>query len=113
MSEAATGALLRLLEAERAEILAGRFDSLDDLTRRKLQHLGELPRWTVGRARLRAIAAQLQRNQALLDAAIGGARAARSRLLTVAGKAGTLTTYSSDGRRSEITAPGGALRKKA
>lgn len=112
MNDRAT-ALERLLREERELILSGRFDALGALAERKAAALARLPETPPAGPRLSALVQQLDRNQALLDAAIRGVAAARARIQTVIGAAGSLSTYDSRGLKSDIGQPRGDLRKKA
>lgn len=97
-----------LLEAERAALLSGQLDLLAPLLVEKERLARLLGRGPAGRpdrlARLTQIAA---RNQALIEAALGGLRRAAARAAACRGVVGQLHTYDSQGAR-RCLAPGGA-----
>lgn len=113
MRENRGAALERLLKDEREMILAGRLDELQEIAPRKADALSQLPDWQLPADKLAALAAQVNRNQALLDAAIRGMKAARLRIESVIGAAGTLSTYDRSGQKSDLGKARNALTKKA
>ena len=89
--------LAALLEEERRAILAGRWDALDSLARRK-----EVALAAADGTGLVPLAAGLARNQALLAAAIDGVREVGRRRAALASSRAGLVTYDARGTRAEL-----------
>ncbi len=87
--------LAQLLEEERSAILAGRWDALDALARRKEAALADA-------GDLAPLAASLARNQALLAAALEGVREVGRRRAALASSRLGLVTYDARGARAEL-----------
>ncbi len=113
MGDRVATVLETILREERTLILAGRFDALGPLTTRKADMLTRIPDANIPGPRLAALADQVTRNQALLDAAIRGMSAARTRIQAVIGAGSGLSTYDRRGQKSELAESKGTLRKKA
>jgi len=94
--------IARLLEEERAAILSGDYDTLAPIAARKDTLFARLG---PSDPALPELAAAVQRNQHLLEAAMRGLAAGRE---AIAARDGTveLTTYAADGRTSAASVPG-------
>lgn len=101
-SHSAAGALLDLLERERAALRAGRFDVLERLASEKARLAGSLG--DAPDAEIAAVQDAARRNAAMLEAAARGVQNAKSRLTRCQAPA-PLRTYDSVGRLSDA-APG-------
>lgn len=98
----------RLLERERALLLAGRLDALPALIADKSRLVEALARrGPHDRARLDRLVVAASRNQELLARAIAGVRAAARRLSGQGAETVPAETYDSGGRRHPLT-PGTA-----
>lgn len=89
--------LAALLEEERRAILAGRWESLDGLARRK-----EAALLALDGTGLAPLAGDLARNQALLLAALEGVREVGRRRAALASSRRGLVTYDARGTRAEL-----------
>lgn len=113
MRELATQPILDLLEAERAVILSGTFDELAPIAVRKEKLFARLAEGRVTPGRLRRIAVQVGRNQALLAAAMAGVQEAVDRLAVLRRAADGFNTYDSLGQKSEVNTARPAFERKA
>ncbi|MFT4149079.1 MAG: hypothetical protein QM656_02700 [Paracoccaceae bacterium] len=96
-----------LLDRTRAALRAGNLAALPALAEETRIALEALPR---DPARLAGLAARAARNAACLEAAAAGLRAARTRLTEI----GTLRRsigYDGKGRRVDVPAPSGVVRR--
>ena len=101
-------ALLDLLEDERRILLEGRLSSLGELAARKEQLLADLSGTRPGAAAAHRLRQASERNAGLLTACGEGIRAARRLVESALAAPGPMTTYSADGRMSQLPAPGPA-----
>ena len=106
-AEQAAGLLEDLLDAQRAAVLAGRFDGLTDAA---LQIDAILPRirGLTDAALARRLQQKSARNAACLEASARGVRAAQRRFAEILAARTGFSTYGGDGRRSSVSssAPG-------
>lgn len=107
-----------LLARERATLLEGRFDGLEDIGAEKaalLEGLEEAIRRVRGtralRAALDALIADSRRNERLIGAALGGMRAARRSIQAIVATRMGDVAYAADGTR--ITSRADAARKSS
>ena len=93
-----------LLEEERAALLRGDLDELEDMHARKSALLDQLHALDAARDAdaLHDLQAKLTRNHALLDSAMLGIRAVARRLAAVRRVRETLDTYDEDGNKSSV-----------
>lgn len=118
MTESDSGIVLKdladLLEEERRALIRGDASALAELIPRKtdlverFQNLGSVSQQALEPLRLHAA-----RNQNLMNSAMAGLRDVADRLgaMRVAGRA--TETYTAEGRRSSLRAPGGSVEKRA
>lgn len=99
-------ALLDLLEDERRILLEGRLSSLGDLATRKERLLADLSGTQPGAAVAHRLRLASERNAGLLTACGEGIRAARRLVEAALAAPGPMTTYSADGRTTQLPAPG-------
>lgn len=105
-----------LMERERALLIAGGFDAIEDIAAQKselLASLDEVTRSLRGTPRLRraldALIADSRRNERLLGAALGGMRSARRSIQAIVATRMGDVAYAADGTR--ITSRADAMRK--
>ncbi|PKP85058.1 MAG: flagellar biosynthesis protein FlgN [Alphaproteobacteria bacterium HGW-Alphaproteobacteria-2] len=92
-----------LLEDERAALLAGRLDRLAPLLAEKERLADLLGKAPAGRPdRLARLARLAARNQALIEAALGGLRRAAARAAACRGGVRQLDTYDAQGARQSF-----------
>lgn len=104
--------LSQLLEQERSQILAGRYDGLEAIATRKAALLSRIEAADPGPDALAPVVAQLRRNQELTGAACAGMRDALSALKEARGRGQRLETYGPDGRQSlDCSATRGPVRR--
>ena len=104
--------LERLLEQERVALTDGDFDVLQRLGPDKERLLQLLPQLHGTPARMQAIANQIHRNQALLNAAMRGVKAAKMKILgRKDGDAGSII-YGRNGEVSHMKSGGKGLSQK-
>tara|TARA_R110002072_G_scaffold46991_5_gene130032 strand:- start:1460 stop:1819 length:360 start_codon:yes stop_codon:yes gene_type:complete len=96
-------ALDELLEAERAALLKGDLEKLADMLPRKEELIDALNAviHTDFQA-LQTLDSKVRRNQLLLDGALEGIRNVAQRLAALRRLRGSLETYGSDGKKSNI-----------
>lgn len=99
-------ALLELLEDERRILLEGRLSSLVELAIRKERLVADLSGTRPGAAVAHRLRQASERNAGLLTACGEGIRAARRLVEAALAAPGPITTYSADGRTSQLPAPG-------
>jgi hypothetical protein len=91
----------RLLDAQKAALLAGNLADLADLDRRLGQALadsGGLPAEALAR-----LAHKAEENRGLIEASLAGVRAARRRVLAVVGARNGFASYDQSGRPVSVT----------
>ena len=108
-----TAQLLALLDAERAAILEGAFDTLAA----QAQHKEDLFDAVASEARpdqshLRLLGARVSRNQELLQAAMAGVRDVQARMAALNAAHSTLNTYDRSGQHSQIARRQGKFEHK-
>lgn len=92
-----------LLDAERRALLEGNLDEIARLHDRKEQLIEVLNRMDVeDQANLVALNTKLERNQALLNTALGGIRSVARRLAAIRRVRQSLDTYDSAGRKTSV-----------
>ena len=106
-------ALARLLDRERQALLQGRWDGLEKLGAEKARLFDRLRESDAEPAALQRLAAQVQRNQRLLKAAIAGTGDAVARLKAMRDAQTTLRTYDATGQGSDLATPARGLERKA
>jgi flagellar biosynthesis/type III secretory pathway chaperone len=99
-------ALLDLLEEERRILLEGRLSSLGEVATRKERLLADLSGTQPGAAMAHRLRLASERNAGLLTACGEGIRAARRLVDAALAAPGPMTTYSADGRMSQLPASG-------
>ncbi len=99
-------AMLDLLEAERRVLLEGQLSALGDLAARKERLLADLAGVRPGAATVQRLRQASERNAGLLAACGEGIRAARRLVEAAMAAPGPMTTYSADGRTTQLPAPG-------
>lgn len=108
----------KLLDREREELRAGRFDRLDKLIGERENHVEAL-RGQIERSdtpvllHLRQVQAKAQRNARLISAAKNGLDAGNRRVAEIVAVREKLSTYSENGQVSDIMRPSSRVQKKA
>lgn len=113
MSSVGAARLSDLLEVERQALLGGDYAALSEIAERKAPLMEAFAAARPGRDALDRIGAKLRRNQALLQAAMGGLRAAAERMKAVEEVQGGLSTYDCQGQKSDLAGPAPAIERKA
>lgn len=99
-----TDRIQKVVVAERSALLAGDFEALAILATEKEELARALDTAETGdRHRLRALAAELRRNERLLARAVEGIHEVTARLSKQAEARSSLQTYSRDGKGAMIT----------
>ncbi|ETX29700.1 flagellar protein FlgN [Roseivivax isoporae] len=95
--------LNKLLDDERAALVAGDFDRIDELAREKGILLDQLAAdMPASGAALAPLQLKLRRNRALFEQALEGLRAVADRLAELRAVGGGGETYDGEGRRQKI-----------
>ncbi|MCK0095788.1 flagellar protein FlgN [Yoonia sp. F2084L] len=113
MADENTKTLDDILTQEKAALLAGNYDALPPLEKRKEQALKALTKVTTSKAALAHIHFRISENQALLAAAIDGVNAARKRIAALKDVQMGLTVYNDAGKMAVVPTGGTAIEKKA
>ena len=95
----------RLLDEERAALIAGRLDRIATLGAEKDALLVDLPSLDGGPADLARLRGKAERNERLMASALDGIRMVSDRLATMRRLRDQLDTYDQTGRRNPITPP--------
>lgn len=113
MSRASSARLSDLLEVERQALLGGDFAALADIAARKEPLMQALAADRPGAEMLDRIGAKLRRNHRLLEAAMGGLRAATDRMKAIEDVQAALSTYDQSGQKADLARPIPAIERKA
>lgn len=92
----------RLLDQERSLLLKGDIAGLDPIAREKARLAPELGVTVTDEQNLQELRHKAMRNDQLLNAALKGVRAARTRLQEIRNGGAPMTTYGTDGQRHAI-----------
>ncbi len=109
----AGGALLDLLDREKAAILAGRFDSLDRMAVEKDRLVKAVTRTRLEPLVLANLRERTERNGRLLEAMRAGVAAAQARVRKMQSGPEPLQTYDSTGQIRSITSASGGMTHRA
>ncbi len=113
MSSAGAARLSDLLEVERQALLGGDYAALADIADRKAPLMEAFAANGPSREALGRIARKVRRNQALLEAAIDGLRAASDRIRAIEEVQGALSTYDREGQKADLAGPAPVIERKA
>lgn len=113
--EALIDELDQLLERERAALLSGELNRIEQLLEEKEALTLRLENWPVEKPPdLSKIRGKILRNQSLLSSARDGIQAVTARLSELRRVRSALDTYDRDGHRNRIVAhPGSSVEKRA
>lgn len=102
MRETPAQKLLHILEAERQAVISADFEAVRDLETEKLHYLSQDKLGLVSPVQATCIQDALARNQALLQAAIGGLKQARARINQLHEVSRGLRIYDQNGQLAQI-----------
>jgi flagellar biosynthesis/type III secretory pathway chaperone len=103
----------RLLDDERAALLAGDLAALGGIAERKQALVNALDRGEPARATLTALKLKVERNAELLGAAARGVRTVLRRVTEIREANGPLKTYGRDGTQQTLGSSASTLEKRA
>jgi flagellar biosynthesis/type III secretory pathway chaperone len=113
MSEVRIEDVDRLLDEERAALLAGDLAALAGIVDRKEELLRALADGQTSRPALAALRGKAERNAELLGAASRGVRTVLRRITEIREANGPLKTYGRDGTQQTLGSTTGSLEKRA
>jgi len=102
MHETPTQKLLHILEAERQAVISADFEKVRHLEKEKLNYFSQGSLGSVSPVQAASIQDALARNQALLQAAIGGVKQARERVSQLQEVSKGLRVYDQNGQLAQI-----------
>jgi flagellar biosynthesis/type III secretory pathway chaperone len=113
MSEVTVGDVERVLDDERAALIAGDLPALAEIVERKEVLVRGLASGEIPRARLAGLKARAERNEELLGAAAKGVRTVIRRVAEIRDANGPLKTYGRDGTQQMLGSAASSLEKRA